>query len=61
MLGARIVAVADAIAAMSAGRPYREERNSNLVCAELTRCPGTQFDPRVVGAVNSLPEPAMAA
>jgi HD-GYP domain-containing protein (c-di-GMP phosphodiesterase class II) len=46
---------------MSAGRPYRHARNPNLVCAELTRCSGTQFDPRVVNVVNSFPALQMAA
>ena len=49
-LGARIVAVCDAFSAMCEDRPY-----GNVLCeaealAELRRCAGTQFDPRVVRA-----------
>jgi len=59
--GAQILAVADAIAAMSAEQPYRHARNPNLVQAELTRCAGTQFDPRVISRLNSLPVISLAA
>jgi two-component system cell cycle response regulator len=49
-LGARIVAVADAFAAMTAGRPYRPARSPGEALAELHRAAGTQFDPAVVDA-----------
>ncbi len=49
-LGARIVAVADAFAAMLAGRPYRAPRTAEEALDELRRCAGTQFDPGVVDA-----------
>jgi two-component system cell cycle response regulator len=49
-LGARIVAVADAFAAMTAGRPYRAARSPEEALAELRREAGTQFDPAVVDA-----------
>jgi diguanylate cyclase (GGDEF)-like protein len=49
-IGARIVAVADAYAAMIAGRPYRVARTPEQAVAELRRCAGTQFDPAVVEA-----------
>jgi diguanylate cyclase (GGDEF)-like protein len=49
-LGARIVAVADAYAAMIAGRPYRSARTPADALAELRTCAGTQFDPAVVDA-----------
>jgi diguanylate cyclase (GGDEF)-like protein len=48
--GARIVAVADAYAAMTAGRPYRAARAPQEALAELRRCAGSQFDPAVVEA-----------
>ena len=48
--GARIVAVADAYAAMTAGRPYRDARAPEHALAELRRCAGSQFDPVVVEA-----------
>jgi HD-GYP domain-containing protein (c-di-GMP phosphodiesterase class II) len=49
-LGARIVAVADAFAAMTAPRPYRPARSADDAIAELRACAGTQFDPAVVEA-----------
>ena len=49
-LGARIVAVADAFAAMTAGRPYRPRRTAEEALEELRRHAGTQFDPVVVDA-----------
>jgi two-component system cell cycle response regulator len=49
-LGARIVAVADAFAAMLAGRPYRMARTPDEALDELRRAAGTQFDPVVVDA-----------
>jgi two-component system, cell cycle response regulator len=50
-LGARIIAVAVAFAAMTSPRPYREAGNVEQALAELRRCAGTQFDPRVVEAL----------
>jgi HD-GYP domain-containing protein (c-di-GMP phosphodiesterase class II) len=49
-VGARIVAVADAFAAMIAGRPYRKARTPDEALDELRRSAGTQFDPVVVEA-----------
>ena len=49
-VGARIVAVADAFAAMTAGRPYRAARTVEEALEELRREAGTQFDPAVVDA-----------
>ncbi len=49
-VGARIVAVADAFAAMTAGRPYRPRRTADEALEELRRHAGTQFDPMVVDA-----------
>jgi two-component system, cell cycle response regulator len=49
---ARIVAVADAYAAMtSADRPYRAPMTPEEAEAEVSRCSGTQFDPDVVNAL----------
>ena len=48
--GARIVAVADAFAAMTAGRPYRDARTAEEALEELRRVAGAQFDPAVVEA-----------
>jgi signal transduction histidine kinase/HD-GYP domain-containing protein (c-di-GMP phosphodiesterase class II) len=47
-LGARVLAVVDAFEAMTSGRPYREPVDEGEAQAELQRCAGTQFDPRVV-------------
>jgi len=48
---ARIVCACDALSAMTTDRPYRAARTSNDALAELQRCSGTQFDPRVVAAI----------
>lgn len=49
-LGARILGVLEAYAAMSEPRPYRPARAHDEVIAELRRGAGVQFDPRVVEA-----------
>src|SRR5690242_5513103 len=49
-LGARIITVCDAFEAMVADRCYREPVGVPEALAELRRCAGTQFDPRVVEA-----------
>ena len=50
-LSARIVAVADAYAAMTTpDRPYREPLSEAEAEEEIIRCAGTQFDPIVVEA-----------
>jgi diguanylate cyclase (GGDEF)-like protein len=49
-LGARIIAVCDAFDAMISDRPYRPAMSEDEAVAELRRCAGTQFDPRVVRA-----------
>jgi HD-GYP domain-containing protein (c-di-GMP phosphodiesterase class II) len=50
-IGARIVAVAVAYAAMTAQRPYRVASSAEEALAELRRCAGSQFDPHVVEAL----------
>jgi diguanylate cyclase (GGDEF)-like protein/putative nucleotidyltransferase with HDIG domain len=52
-LPARIVAVCDALHAMTSDRPYRAALPVDAALAELRRCAGTQFDPRVVEAVTA--------
>lgn len=47
-LGSRILAVADAYEAMTANRPYRDCLTAEAAIAELKRCCGEQFDPRIV-------------
>ncbi|MFB7504497.1 HD-GYP domain-containing protein [Streptomyces broussonetiae] len=48
---ARVVAVADAFDAMTSTRSYRRARPVETAVAELERCAGTQFDPRMVEAL----------
>lgn len=45
-LGARIVAVADALDAMTSDRPYRSAMSKENALHEIKRFSGTQFDPR---------------
>jgi len=49
-LAARILAVADAFEAMTAGRFYRARRSIEEAAGELSQGKGTQFDPTVVDA-----------
>ncbi len=49
-LPARIMAVADAAAAMAQARPYRPARSEREITAELASQAGLQFDPEVVQA-----------
>jgi two-component system, cell cycle response regulator len=49
-LGARIIAVCDAYSAMCEVRPYGSALGEEEALAELRRCSGTQFDPRIVHA-----------
>jgi len=50
-LGARIIALADTIDAMSTSRPYRSALNPATVRAELISESGRQFDPELCEAV----------
>lgn len=47
-LEARIIAVADSFSAMTSDRPYQKGMSIPEACAELKRCAGDQFDPKVV-------------
>jgi len=47
-LGARIVAVADALSAMTEERPYRKSLSPGQAMDEVLRTAGTMFDPCVV-------------
>jgi diguanylate cyclase (GGDEF)-like protein/putative nucleotidyltransferase with HDIG domain len=55
-LEARILAVADAYEAMTSDRSYRPSIGHAAARAELRRCAGTQFDPRVVRALLAVLE-----
>jgi len=48
-LGSRILAVVDSYVAIRDQRPYKPPRSHEEALAEIERCQGTQFDPRVVG------------
>lgn len=49
-LGARILAVADALDAMTSDRPYRAARTFEYAKTEILKGSGTHFDPEVVTA-----------
>ncbi|MEV5314633.1 HD-GYP domain-containing protein [Streptomyces sp. NPDC052610] len=49
---ARVVAVADAFDAMTSTRSYSRARPVEAALAELERCAGTHFDPRMVAALT---------
>lgn len=53
-LGARIVHVAEVLDTMISDRPYRKGCALTEALAELQRGAGTQFDPRVVAALEAL-------
>lgn len=44
----RILTVADTVDAMGADRPYRKGKPMDIIIAELKRCSGSHFDPKVV-------------
>jgi putative nucleotidyltransferase with HDIG domain len=51
---ARILAVADAYDAMTSDRPYQAALTHEDALAEVERCAGSQFDPRVAEALITL-------
>ncbi len=53
VLGARIVAIADAVDAMLSDRPYRKALTHQEVRLELEREAGAQFDPAILSALVS--------
>jgi putative nucleotidyltransferase with HDIG domain len=53
-LGARIISLVDVYSAMTDGRVYRPKSTHAEAVAELQRCSGANFDPRVVEAFLSL-------
>jgi len=55
-LGARVLTVVDSYSAIVDKRVYKEARSHAEAIAELGRCVGTQFDPRVVEVFMQLAE-----
>jgi putative two-component system response regulator len=51
-LAARVVAVADAFAALTSARPHREALSVGLALDEIERGAGSHFEPRIVGALR---------
>jgi putative nucleotidyltransferase with HDIG domain len=61
-LGSRIILISDTIDAMTTDRPYRKRLSLDLVIAELQKCKGTQFDPRLADvAISSITVRALIA
>jgi putative nucleotidyltransferase with HDIG domain len=56
-LACRVVAICDAVQAMSADRPYRAALDAQEARSELAAASGSQFDPEVVTAVRAEVEP----
>ncbi len=52
-LGARIFALCDTYDAIISDRPYRKGQTPDAAFAEILRCAGTQFDPRVIEAFEA--------
>ena len=55
-LGARIVAIANTLDAITSDLPYRSPQSVEAARKEIRRCSGTQFDPNVVEAFMATPE-----
>jgi putative nucleotidyltransferase with HDIG domain len=55
LFGARIFVVADTFDAMTSERPYRRALPYEQTKAEIHRCAGTQFDPKVVDTFLGVP------
>jgi putative two-component system response regulator len=53
-LPARVLAVADTLDAMTSSRAYRTGLPWEVAVAEIERCAGSQFDPRVVRAFGDI-------
>ncbi len=56
---ARIVAVADAYEVMTNGRPYKDPISHDEALEEISRCSGSQFDPRIVEVAINVENPSV--
>ena len=56
VIGARIFHIVDTLDAITSDRPYRRSRPFTEARAEVIRCMGSQFDPKVVEAFLAVPE-----
>jgi HD-GYP domain-containing protein (c-di-GMP phosphodiesterase class II) len=55
-LGARIVAIANALDSITSHLPYRPAQSLAAARAEIKRCSGRQFDPEIVKAFLQMPD-----
>jgi cyclic di-GMP phosphodiesterase len=55
-LGARIIAIANALDAMLSDSPFRNALSMSHAREEIRPCAGTQFDPKIVEVFLSIPE-----
>ena len=60
-LAARVFAVADALDALTTDRPYRRGTRFSRAREEIRAHAGSQFDPAVVDALDSIPDARFAA
>ena len=60
-LAARVFAVADALDALTTDRPYRRGTRFSRAREEIRACSGSQFDPAVVEALDTIPDSRFAA
>jgi ribonuclease P protein subunit RPR2 len=60
-LAARVFAVADALDALTTDRPYRRGTRFSRARAEIREHAGTQFDPDVVAALDTISDARFAA
>jgi HD-GYP domain-containing protein (c-di-GMP phosphodiesterase class II) len=59
-LAARVFAVADALDALTTDRPYRRGTRFSRAREEIRANSGSQFDPDVIDAFNSIPDERFA-